>query len=233
MEDPPQSKSPIARGVFLAIILADVAIILVCWFVYKGRQLSYSSGGLNLAEAPAEEAPQVPQAAPAPPRKDVGSLGLLRKEPAPARPAPQSAKSSAPERKPAFEAEQSGPLVRATKRYFYGLKKSSRFANSKVIRQWEREFLSHGDLRAVDAAYQNDRNAVRFVIGMARSPSFAKMLNKHLAQPDIQAFMMQMATSQTVIASAGIFTKDAEVEKVVDRLEIPGIGSVGKLRGKP
>ncbi|MBI4376989.1 MAG: hypothetical protein HY549_11130 [Elusimicrobia bacterium] len=62
-----------------------------------------------------------------------------------------------------------------------------------VIMRYGRDWMSYPDLAALDKQYQRDRDPVKFMKGVARSPNFHKLLAKYAREPAIQAFVMDLA----------------------------------------
>ncbi|MBI5244947.1 MAG: hypothetical protein HY922_14870 [Elusimicrobia bacterium] len=225
-----RSSSIVGPMLLMVVILADIGLLVVGWHIRQQRKAEYSLSGLNLAAPPRPrtyvppvsspaQAPAAPAAAPEPsPSGALSSVVLEKvdKNTAAARPEPS-----------AKQGEKT--WLKKAEDLYYQMKKSRRFKNSKALRNWKKEFLSHPDLAAIDARYQRDRDAGRYIKEMVRSPSFRGMLGKYLVSPDMQAFIKELAMKPAVMAAGPGVLEDKTVMDTVMALKIPGLPPVSRL----
>lgn len=196
----------------LIIVLADVGLVVWGWHLREQKKAAeYGSSGLNFASVPAPEPPRARPALPAAAVQAPSSGG-------PVSVVPEKLAAAAPSPAP----PRSGSLLKKAEGVYYLLKNSPRFKDSRTLREWKREFLSHPDLAAIDARYRKDANARRFIRDMVRSPDFKRMLARYAPRPDLQAFLKEMAGKEAVTAAASLFSDDGEVMGVCRSLRIPG-----------
>lgn len=217
----------------LLILLALAGGISFGWWalVYRNQDKMQESGGgaFNVPEAPDQNEPKTGVSAS---RTDPDSSGILepgvlvdmaefmedrpQMRPAPAAKAPGAAAAA-----PATTVRRSeNPAVTKAKRFYYNLKNNPRFRNSKALRRWNREFLSHKDLRKINAKYQKDRDAAAFVTAVLQSPNFMNLAAKYLFEPDIQAFAGQMMGAKEVTASIEASGNEALVKQSLAQLRL-------------
>lgn len=196
------------------------AVVVWGWLLYQRKH------------DPAVSSPTAVAAVPLSPPKPVVSVPKTRMWLREGTPEPSSRERRAPSR--GKRTRSARDLTRKERRrvskavrLYYKLKDRPRFKRSKVVREWKRDFLIYPDLRAINARYQRDRDAVRFVAATVRSPNFKKMLRKYIGTPDVQAFMRIMSGSKTVSAASPAFTKDAKVASLLETL------TVSTLSGMP
>lgn len=218
-----EQKSGLGPGLILAILLLDVGLLIWGWHLYQRRQESLDDAGLNFSRAPEPSAaPAVP--ADAGPKEDPlsGIDRYVKKEALPAvstrtAPSPAAAPGQAPGGRPALAApsapaspEMKRKMDRAADAYF-ALKNQPRFKNSKVVQEWKKDFLSHADLKALNDQWRKDKDPLKFVMGMVRSPNFHKMAAEHLVKKDMRDFISEMAGNKAVKESASTFMTDESV----------------------
>jgi hypothetical protein len=149
---------------------------------------------------------------------DTGASVEYRSKTSPV-PATKPARAAAPvPASPGWRGES--VMLTKAKRFYYNLKMTPKFRNSRAIHQWNREFLAHEDLRKINAKYLKDRDAVAFINAVVQSPNFMNLAARHFREPDIQAFAEQMMCSKEVTASIGIFGKDDQVNRALARLRL-------------
>lgn len=122
--------------------------------------------------------------------------------------------------------------VKKAKSTFYDLKKDPRFKNSKALQDWKKEFLGHKDLRKINAAYQKDRDAIKFMVKMVGSPNFRGMFGKYMLREDMRDFIQTMAKSAAVNAAADTFLADANMGALAKHLGFAKDRMDGKIPKK-
>ncbi len=225
-----EQKSPLGPALILVILLVDVGIIIMAWHFYQRRQERLDDAGLNFARAPEPDAAPA-GAKPPPPTKEDGLSSIdryVKKEslqpgrlgpPAAAPPPNAAAKAGLT---PAASAQGMLKMDGAVN-YFFQLKNSERFKNSKVVQAWKRDFLSYPDLKKLNDDWRKNHDPLSFMVGMVKSPNFQTMAGKYLGTPDMQAFVKNMATAPAVINSAGTFMADDSIKGAVGTLKLgPG-----------
>ena len=230
-------KSSFGPALILAILLLDVGLMIWGWHLYQRRQERLDDGGLNFARAP-EADPARPPAPAAPEEAPLSGIDrYVKKEalapagPPGARPGTAPASAAAPKKAASFAAQPKEAKLKIDKAvsYFFDLKNSPRFKNSKVIQAWKKEFLSHSDLKALNDGWRKDHDPFKFLIGMVQSPNFRGMTEKYLAQADMQAFIKDMATAPAVVNSAGSFMADDSISGAVSGLKL-GLGGSAPMK---
>lgn len=247
MTEPSPPKSPLGPMLLIVILLLDVGLLVWGWYIYQSRKPQYSGAGLDFSRPPTPSETPAPRALPtqADPSKDwditknivqdeegfdpspsasvPGTPGAAGR---PSAPRPAGAPGSIPSPSGQCRPQTREKVSRAAS-VFFALKKDPRFRDSKVIREWKRDFLTYPDLRAVNDQYRKDKDPIRFLVGMFRSPNFVAMVKKYAATPDAQDFLKAMASSEVVVGSAKDFFKDYNMEAAVRHLPIPGADKLG------
>lgn len=224
MDPQTKPKSPAGPMILLVILLVDVGLIIWGWHLYQRRQERLDATGLNLAKPPPAERPMASAAVPRPARPPTGPERYVLQEPSAPPGAGPAGRAAPAGTRSASSSERSG-TIRAAVRAYYALKKDPRFSRSEAILAWKAEFLSHADLRAINARYQKDRDALRFMVDMTRSANFRAMLKKHALEGDITAFIREMASRPQVAASAPHFLRDPGVSSAAKEL---GLGAAAR-----
>jgi hypothetical protein len=216
MNQPPQkARSGLGPALLLLVILVDIGLLIWGWYLWQQKQVQLDDSGLNLRQAP-----QTAQVGRAPagavdPLKPASRMKFLPES------NPQAATSGYTQpqaQSPTGVAPEQRRKVRAAVLAFFQLKNSPRFKNSQVIQTWKRDFLAAPDLKQLNDTYRQDADAVKFLVHMARSPSFGKLVKEHLQKDDMRAFIKEMASTQEVVASVNEFTADANVAAAVKNL---------------
>ncbi|MBI3299417.1 MAG: hypothetical protein HYZ75_14715 [Elusimicrobia bacterium] len=217
-------KSSFGPGLVLVILLVDVGLLIWGWHLYQRRQERLDDAGLNFNRAP--EADVVKDYVPDEPEAPSGIDRYVKKEslggdPAP-RTAPPAAGTADPKSGPAAPPALPTTLTVTEKAvsYYYQLKRNPRFKNSRAIQGWKKDFLSYPDLKALNDGWKKNRDPIRFLVGMVKSPNFRTMTGKYLSHPDLQAFVKEMAGSPSVIASAPAFLADKNIKGAVGGLNL-------------
>lgn len=202
-----------------AILLASTVLLLglgVAVFLYLTRNTEdLSSQGLDLASEP-EPAAAAPEPAPAPvapppaPPKTFGVAASLTPPPV-ARPAPTDAKGRS-------ELGLS-QAARRNERYFRNL--TIKYQNKyPVFHQWGKEWMSHPELRQARDDYYKTRNPVRFAFQVAGSPNLAKMMGKYSRNPEMQAYLKDIAAhapKDVLTAFVDYLKKDGNAATLIER----------------
>jgi len=235
-------KSAAGQIFLLAVIFADIGLMIWGWHLYqKKQQEKLDASGFDLAQTP--YAGRKPFAAMPDPVKvddleasmrlvikesrDLPALGQGRGGAPPTQTgASEGSKTHAPPpaaRPPSNRSMRSASAeerrkVRKAKGFYYNLKNDPRFKNSKVLQDWKQEFLSHKDLRAINAAYQKDRDAIKFMVKMAGSDSFRGMFGKYMLKQEMRDFVQEMAGSAVVAAAADTFLADSNMGALAKHL---------------
>ncbi|MEE8425128.1 MAG: hypothetical protein V3S11_04840 [Elusimicrobiota bacterium] len=123
-------------------------------------------------------------------------------------------------------------LMRRAERFYFRLKKSARFRNAKGLRAFRKDFLSHRDLLLINAKYEVDRDPIKFIRGALKSPHVGALVRKHINQPDVNAFTSRMMSSPDVMKASKSLIKEHHLQKDIDNLRVPGIGSKNELSEK-
>jgi len=102
------------------------------------------------------------------------------------------------------EPSDPGVLRRACS-WFFGVQKEPRF--SAFRQAWTLEFMSHPDLREIDARYYRDpsHDARRYVADVLLSANFWRMLRARATSAELGAFAKAMMSSPDVRQSARLF----------------------------
>ena len=243
----------------LVVILADVGLLIWGWHIYQRRQARLDDSGFNLANTPENERQQY-TATPNPfdidnleksmqlvikESRDLPALGEGRGGAPPVqtgaertrvadRPSsstpPPVGKTSNRSMKNASTAERR--KVRKAKSFYYDLKQDPRFKNSKVLKDWKKEFLTHKDLRKINADYQKDRDAIKFMVKMVGSSSFRGMFGKYMMKAEMRDFVQDMAKSTPVVEAADTFLADANMGALAKHLGFAKDRMTGKNPAK-
>ncbi|MBI5596706.1 MAG: hypothetical protein HY928_11500 [Elusimicrobia bacterium] len=227
-------KSSFGPAIILAVLLLDVGLMIWGWHLYQRRQERLDDGGLNFARAP-EADPSLPVPADPPASAPLSGIDrYVKKEAlAPAGPGAPKAGTPAGAKKPALslaaQPKEAKLKIDRAVSYFFDLKNSPRFKNSKVIQAWKKDFLSHPDLKALNDGWRKDKDPLKFLVGMVQSPSFRGMTEKYLVQADMQAFIKDMATAPAVVNSAGSFMADDSISGAVSGLKL-GLGGPAPMK---
>lgn len=219
-----EARSGLAPALIIAIILADVGLLIWGWHLYQKKQENLDDAGLNFSRAPEPSAAPV-VAAPSFPEEDplAGIDRYVKKEalppPKPAGPAGAAGAAGAPApgvrpAAPPAAAPSTPEMRRKMDRAvdsFFALKNSPRFKNSKVVQAWKKDFLSHPDLKALNDEWRREKDPLKFMMGMVRSPNFQKMAAEYLVKQDMRDFISTMAADKAVKDSASTFMTDESV----------------------
>lgn len=216
------------EAVILLILLADVGIAVFAWHLYQSRKSSVDSSGLDLSKAPEISQPLrlPPESLPPEPRSSMQYLIPDRRPVRGPAPSGQEPSQAGAGRGGGASGPQDAVVTKAL-RVYYGLKKSPRFRGSRAIAEWQKEFLSYPDLKAINDEYQKDRDPLRFLAHMARSPNFQGMALKYLSHPDLRQFLAAMAGSEEVGGAAGVFLKEPAILSSVKGLGLLGGAGAG------
>jgi len=165
-DQPPKKKNVAGQMLLLIIILVDVGLIILGWYIYQQRQARYDATGIDISKIPDPRLEII---------KDKGGPGLAVGAPLPAGHRPGGSPSGK------GSSDTAKQVSRAVK-FYYALKKDPRFKGNTAIQEWKTEFLSYPDLKAVNDRYAKDGDPVRFMVGMLRSPNFKSMVAKYFAR---------------------------------------------------
>lgn len=200
----------------LLFLLVDVGLIIWAWHLYQKKQEQYDSSGFAYQSAPVEiEALAAPEPKASVRSKD-GVDYLIKEDRGQSR---QDRRIESRRTQPvsAAVAQRRRKVFKATS-FYYDLKNSPRFKNSKLAREWKADFLSYPDLKAVNDAYQKDRDAVKFMVNMAKSPNFSELLKNHFSKPETKEFISKMTKSKAVQEAASVFKKDTNIDAMIRNL---------------
>jgi hypothetical protein len=207
----------------LIIILLDVGLIVLGWHIRQQKKAEYSLAGLNLSTAPRARLPAPVYTPPVEESPVIVSGAPSSVIPESAGQKPVSAPAAAPAAAPASS------WMGKAEDIYYKMKKGDRFRNSKAIKDWKKEFLSHKDLAELDARYKKDGNAAAFIKSMARSPNFRSMLGRYIAVPDIQSFIKELAMKPDVMVAGKSVLDDGTVMDTVKSLKVPGLPPLSQM----
>lgn len=97
------------------------------------------------------------------------------------------------------------------------------------IAQYGRDWMSHPDLRQLNYDYLRDRDPVKFLRGLAKSPNFPKLVKKYATDPGIHAFVKDAAVhapAGLAGAAADYLTEDSAMknfmQNVTRAMGLPG-----------
>ncbi|TPW19572.1 MAG: hypothetical protein FD126_2555 [Elusimicrobia bacterium] len=215
-------KSGFGPALIIGILLLDVGLLIWGWHLYQKRQENLDDAGLNFSRAPEPSAEPTAPVVAAKPEPLSGIDRYVKKEALPeSRPgaAPGAAKAApAAGGKPTLTASAAAPTTPDMKKKmdravdaFFDLKRQPRFKNSKVIQAWKKDFLSYPDLKKVNDEYRKDKDPLKFMMSMVRSPNFTKMAAEYLVKQDMRDFIKEMTGSKAVKESASTFMTDESV----------------------
>lgn len=124
-------------------------------------------------------------------------------------------------------------LMKKAENYFFSMKHSKRFKDSKALKDFNRDFLANPELKGInDRYYKEHRNAVRFVVETVKSPGFRSVVKKHVANADVSAFVHAMMGSGSVMLAAKTVSKEFNLKPYLDAMPIPGLGTLGAVNAK-
>ncbi|MFA6091994.1 MAG: hypothetical protein WCU88_05170 [Elusimicrobiota bacterium] len=216
-----RSPRSIAGPILLLIILlVDVGLVIVAWHMRRQRQMDYGNFGLDLSSPPnpapaLNAAPTAAAALPQPEEPAIIPGTLSSVVPEDLGPGPRGAAAS-----PASAAG-----LGQAKSVFDKVKNEPRFRNSKILREWKRDFLAYPDLAGINSRYQKDRNIAAFLKSMVRSGNFRRMFRKYIGTPDMQAFLKTLAFKPPILSAAKSLSSDGEIQKTLRKVDIPGLPS--------
>lgn len=122
-------------------------------------------------------------------------------------------------------------IVKKAEDAYFRLKNSKRFKDSKALKEFRKEFLSYPDLQKLNKDYyEKDGSTIKFIRDTLKSPNFGQVVKKHINQPDVHAFFTSMAGSADVMQAAKVMTKEYGLRAAIDKLTLPGLGSMGQLK---
>ncbi|MFH1725026.1 MAG: hypothetical protein ABII00_10450 [Elusimicrobiota bacterium] len=225
MHQQSRQKSIAGQLLLLVVVLVDIGLIIWGWHWYQGRQAEVDTSGFDIARTPDHHA--TPSALPSERRASVprGPESYVVKERG-GLPGQAPSGTRAPGRKAAGASPNTGDSEKRSRRiseavrFFQKLKRSPRFKNSKVIKEYKRDFHSYPDLHAVNERYKKDQDAIRLIAGTVTSPNFPKLVKKYLGRPDIQDFIKEALAAPAVLRSAGIFMENADVSAAAQDLGV-------------
>lgn len=199
----------------------------IAWLWYSGSEAPSlpRSGGFD-----ADTTSSYTRPAPAPAPRQLGptaspsSLGLFRagdalppQEPASAAPPPAAPRSDPRERaKDALirnDAKMRDFVARMMKKY-------------PSIGQYDKDWSSHPDLKRLQDDYWKDRDVAKFLVGVAQSDNFGKMMRKYATDPGVRGFAVEMITTgpkEVVGALTGLSSADGTVNKLLGSV-MSGLG---------
>ena len=222
MSSPKPRQSSQSPVFFLLALIFGLGVLLGVWRFYQAKQIKnedLETSGFEVSSAPEYSEPSPPSAHEnVIKRKD--RLDYLIKEDRTtivkqrSNPTPSAAHRLSP-----LETRKAKKIFKAV-RFYYDLKNSERFKNSDFVREWKKDFFSYDDLRKVNAEYQKDRDALRFMVNMTKSPNFKELLSKHFKRPDSQDFLRSMTKSPEVQAAADTFTENIHIKNMVKHLDL-------------
>lgn len=197
-------------------LLANVGLVVWIWRISKGKEAHYDSSGFVMASAPRASLPAVGYtAASRPTRVMEGPERNLIKDPdlklggrRPETGLRRATSARAEEDRSIAVRPETRRRVEKAARVYFRLKKSPQFKNSPTIRAWKKDFLSFADLRSIDEQFNRDHDAVRFLVGVGRSPNFPLLLQKHLAAADIQTFMREIRMRPELVGASQELLKE-------------------------
>jgi hypothetical protein len=87
-----------------------------------------------------------------------------------------------------------------------------------VVREYAKEWMSHPDLKKLNDDYNKDHDPIKFIRGLAKSPSFGPMVKKYGTQAPLQQFVMEVYTKAPSDAGEAAQQIMAHEEKGVTRV---------------
>ena len=211
----------------LLVIALLAASALVAWRLLGERNPSpIDSGGFDMSAAPqSRTAPAAAGSGPAAAAPRSG-LELLKVDEEIRAGAPRSrAGASAPSAASARTLAQSRLEFIALARRNEGVVR--RFAErmsaqSPVIRQYGRDWMSHTDLRSLTDNYWRDHDPVAFMEGLARAPSFPLFVKQYAGVPEIRSFVVLGLTKEAphdlAAAGANLMHDDASLKQTISEV---------------
>jgi hypothetical protein len=122
-------------------------------------------------------------------------------------------------------------VVKKAENLYFKYKNSEQFKNSPGIRKWKREFLSYPDLAKINDDYYNkDGSTINFIRNSLASPNFGKVVSANINRPDVRSFFNSMAGNPGVMRAAKVMMNEHGLKAAIEKLSLPGIGSIGRMR---
>jgi len=122
-------------------------------------------------------------------------------------------------------------IVKKAEQVYFKNKNGGRYKKATGIKKWKNDFLSYPDLKKINDDYYNkDGSAINFIRRTLGSPNFGRVVKKNINKPDVHSFLMSMMGSPSVTKASKTMTKEYGLGPALDRLRIPGIGSMGQLK---
>lgn len=234
-EPGPSRQSRGVAALFAAALVASAGGVLG-WHLLQNRgsekQLDVSGFDLSAAPSshPAAPPPPAPSSEPAPARS---GLGFLKADEG-IRVAGEGGSSSAARSPEADRAkrrkEAALSFAQAARKHegrvrAYFLKATRRHPS---VRRYGRDWMSYPDLKRLNDEYFRDRDALKFMTGLARSDNFPKLVRKYAADPAIRAVVVdaaKQAPADLMSASLDVLQNDRVVRDL--------LGGVAKGLGLP
>jgi hypothetical protein len=198
------------------------------WYLLSQRgATTVDSGGFDVGSAPPAR-PLSGAAAPEAPARS--GLDLMKvDEELRAAPAPRAAEKRA---SPAAEAAPPRTLKQARLDFIVEARRSEdvvrRYAErmtaqSAVIRQYGKDWMSHPDLKKLNDDYMRDHDPVAFMAGLSQAPSFPLLLEQYAGRQEILGFIVQGLTKEAPrsLVTAGLewMRADASLKPIVTQVE--------------
>lgn len=224
-----------------ALAVAGVIVVslvgVVGWYLFQNRggdRENLDVSGFDLASAPQTQRPVVPLPEPSAPARPESSLGMLKAD-AGMRVVDSNASGESGDARAAAskaaEREKSGKTLGELCRKYekrvhaYFLAKTRQHP---TVRQYGRDWMSYPDLKKLNDDYFRDRDPVKFMMGLAKSENFGKLVKKYSTDPAIRAVVVDAAKQAPGdLMSAGLDYLNND--KVIKDL----VGNVAKGMGLP
>jgi len=94
------------------------------------------------------------------------------------------------------------------------------------VAQYDKDWSSYPDLKKLQNDYWKDRDVAKFLVGVAKSDNFGKMMRKYAADPGVRGFAMEFVTAgpKEVVGSIGELSgSDGAIKKVMSGV-MEGLG---------
>jgi hypothetical protein len=204
MDDPTPPREGSYAGLLAIAVLAISAF--VGWRFYSERNAStIDTGGFDISAAPqSRPAPPAETSAPSAPAAPASGLDFMKVDEeirgGPPRPRPEAAASGtasapAPARTLAQTRQEFTALARRHENVVRRFAERMT-AQSPVIMQYGKDWMSHPDLKNLTIGYWRTRDPIAFMAGLSRSPSFPLLVKQYAGQADIRTFIVVGLTKE-------------------------------------
>lgn len=197
MSETPQPRTGRFATVLVTLVVAGSAVGVLGWHLLANRSNGrMDAAGFDLDDAPKTAATPGGEASsvtaePAAP----SSLGSFKAEEG-MRIAEDSAASkgalSAAARAQQEKEKKREDFAKTSRKYEAGTRDFAVRMTQKypVVRQYGKDWMSYPDLKKLNDDFMRDRDPVKFMLGLAQSQNFGKMMKKYAGSPEIREFAL-------------------------------------------